>query len=86
MAGPLTTVVGLFTAPLRDLVNVLDARITQLQEQGETVPEPESEAPAEEPAAEAETTEPEAAVEEAPAEEAPAEEPAQESNEEGQEE
>ena len=86
VAGPLTTVVGLFTAPLRDLVNVLDARITQLQEQGETVPEPESEAPAEEPAAEAETTEPEAAVEEAPAEEAPAEEPAQESNEEGQEE
>ena len=86
VAGPLTTVVGLFTAPLRDLVNVLDARITQLQEQGETVPEPEAEAPAEEPAAEAETTEPEAAVEEAPAEEAPAEEPAQESNEEGQEE
>ena len=86
VAGPLTTVVGLFTAPLRDLVNVLDARITQLQEQGETVPEPEAEAPAEEPAAEAETTEPEAALEEAPAEEAPAEEPAQESNEEGQEE
>src|SRR6184192_3221714 len=84
VAGPLTTVVGLFTAPLRDLVNVLDARIEQLEEQGETVPEPEAEAPAEEPAAEAETTEPEAAVEEAPAEEAPAEEPAQESNEEGQ--
>ena len=101
VAGPLTTVVGVFTAPLRDLVNVLDARITQLQEQGETVTEPEAEAPADEPAAEAETPEPEAAAEETPAEEspaeeaaadetpaeeAPAEEPAQESNEEGQEE
>jgi large subunit ribosomal protein L10 len=44
VSGPLTTVVGLFTAPLRDLVNVLDARIKQLQEQGaggaeETSPE-----------------------------------------------
>ena len=63
VAGPLTTIVGLFTAPLRDLVNVLDARITQLQEQGETVHEPE-------PEAAAETEEPQA---EAPAEEAEAE-------------
>jgi large subunit ribosomal protein L10 len=86
VAGPLTTVVGLFTAPLRDLVNVIDARITQLQEQGEAVPEPEAEAPAEEPVAEAEASEPEASDEEAPAEEAPTAEPAQESNEEGQEE
>ena len=86
VAAPLTTIVGLFTAPLRDLVNVIDARITQLQEQGESLPEPEAEAPAEEPTAEAETSEPEAAVAEAPAEEAPAEEPVQESNEEGQEE
>jgi large subunit ribosomal protein L10 len=86
VAGPLTTVVGLFTAPLRDLVNVIDARITQLQEQGEAVPEPEAEAPAEEPVAEAEASEPEASAEEAPAEEAPTAEPAQESNEEGQEE
>ena len=86
VAGPLTTVVGLFTAPLRDLVNVIDARITQLQEQGETVPEPEAEAPTEEPVAEAEPPEPEASAEEAPAEEAPTAEPAQESNEEGQEE
>jgi large subunit ribosomal protein L10 len=54
VAAPLTTIVGLFTAPLRDLVNVLDARIKQLEEQGETVPEPEAEAqPAAEPAAEA---------------------------------
>ena len=86
VAGPLTTVVGLFTAPLRDLVNVIDARITQLQEQSEAVPEPEAEAPAEEPVAEAEPPEPEASAEEAPAEEAPTAEPAEESNEEGQEE
>jgi large subunit ribosomal protein L10 len=49
VSGPLTTVVGLFTAPLRDLVNVIDARIKQLEEQGgaeETSPE----APAAEPA------------------------------------
>ena len=35
IAGPLTTVVGLFAAPMRDLVGVLDARINQLQEQGQ---------------------------------------------------
>jgi large subunit ribosomal protein L10 len=97
VASPLTTVVGLFTAPLRDLVNVLDARISQLQEAA-----PEPEAPVEEPQAEVETPEPETAVEDAPAAEAPAaeapaaeasaeeapaqEEPALESNEEGQEE
>ena len=34
VAAPLITIVGLFTAPLRDLLNVIDARITQLQEQG----------------------------------------------------
>lgn len=70
VTGPLMTVVGLFTAPLRDLVNVLDARIKQLEEQGESVPEPEPE-----PEAKAES-EPEATAEEAPAEEteAPAEE------------
>ena len=66
VAGPLMTVVGLFTAPLRDLVNVLDARIKQLEEQGETAPEPQAEAQAEEvtpeaPAAEAAS--PEAAPE-----------------------
>ena len=68
VAAPLTTIVGLFTAPLRDLVGVLEARITQLQEQGETMTEPEAQAPTEEPAAEAETAEREAAVEEAPGE------------------
>jgi large subunit ribosomal protein L10 len=66
VAAPLTTIVGLFTAPLRDLVNVLDARITQLQEQGETVPEPEAEAAVEteEPQAEAPAEEPEAEADE----------------------
>ena len=77
VAAPMTTVVGLFTAPLRDLVNVLDARIKQLEEQGESVPEPEAEAQpepeAEEPAAE----EPQAEAET----EALQEEPAKESNE-----
>jgi len=66
VAAPLTTIVGLFTAPLRDLVNVLDARIIQLQEQGETVPEPEAEAATEteEPQAEAPAEEPEAEADE----------------------
>src|SRR5213075_2829201 len=68
VAGPLTTIVGLFTAPLRDIVNVLDARIKQLEEQGETVPEPEAEA-------EAEPEEPQAEAD-APAEEEPSEETA----------
>ena len=76
VAGPLTIIVGLFTAPLRDLVNVLDARIKQLEEQGETVPEPQAEAQmeaeAEEPPAEEEQAE--AQAEEAPAEEEQVEE------------
>jgi large subunit ribosomal protein L10 len=74
VAGPLISVVGLFTAPLRDLVNVLDARIKQLEEQGETSPEPQAEAQAEEvtpeaPAAEAASPEdvPEAEAPEAEA-------------------
>jgi large subunit ribosomal protein L10 len=75
VSGPLMTVVGLFAAPLRDLVNVIDARIKQLEEQGEGAPEPvpEPQAAAEEaaaeevspeaPAAEAETEQPETAEE-----------------------
>jgi large subunit ribosomal protein L10 len=43
VVGPLNAIVGLFTAPLRDLVGVLDARIQQLQEQGETVETPAAE-------------------------------------------
>jgi large subunit ribosomal protein L10 len=74
VSGPLMTVVGLFTAPLRDLVNVIDARIKQLEEQGQAVPdaepepEPEPQSAAEEPAAEEVTPE-------APAAEAATEEP-----------
>jgi large subunit ribosomal protein L10 len=102
VAGPLTTVVGLFTAPLRDLVNVLDARIKQLEEQGEVagaaqpsdLDHKEKEAVAEtQPDAEAEG-QPEPEAEEQQSEEpqaeaepaVPAEEPAQESNEAEQEE
>ena len=72
VSGPLMTVVGLFAAPLRDLVNVIDARIKQLEEQGEAAPEPE---PEPEPEAEAE---PQAAAEEAAAEEVSPEAPAAE--------
>jgi large subunit ribosomal protein L10 len=68
VVAPLTTILGLFTAPLRDLVGVIDARIEQLGEQGDSG---ESEAPAEEPPAE----EPQAAAE-TPTEEEPAEETA----------
>ena len=34
LAGSLTTVVGLFAAPMREMVGVIDARIRQLEEQG----------------------------------------------------
>ena len=63
VVGPLNAIVGLFTAPLRDLVGVIDARITQLQEQGETADAPEPEAQAEETAQE-EVAEPEVSAEE----------------------
>jgi len=72
VAGPVTMIVGLFAAPLRDLVGVIDARIRQLEEQGEGAPAEESEAPAEEPRAE---VEPASEAEAAPAEEQLAEEP-----------
>ncbi len=36
IVSPLTTVVALLTAPLRDLVGLIDARIEQLREQGDT--------------------------------------------------
>ena len=90
VAAPLTTIVGLFTAPLRDLVNVLDARIKQLEEQGESVREPEAEAHAEpeaEAQAEPEAEEPPAEEPQAEAEtEAPQAEPEKESNEASEEE
>jgi large subunit ribosomal protein L10 len=78
LAGPLTTVVGLFTAPLRDLVNVLDARIKQLEDQGEAAEEPVAEAEAEESAAEADAS---AAGEEAEGGAEPEEQPAEEAHE-----
>ena len=91
IVSPLTIVVALLAAPIRDLVGLIDARIEQLQEQGDTsgseAPAAEAapaveEAPAEEPAAE---VEPEAAVPEAEAEpeaEASAEEAPEENAEE----
>jgi large subunit ribosomal protein L10 len=97
VAAPLTTIVGLFTAPLRDLVNVLDARITQLQEQGETVPEEANDLDHKEPEAaaapvadaDAPVEEPAASAEEAPVEtpeaETAAEEPQAEADEQSEE-
>jgi len=54
--GPVTGIVALFTAPLQDLYGLIDARIEQLQEQGDTsgAAAPEAEATAE-PEAETET-------------------------------
>jgi large subunit ribosomal protein L10 len=81
LAGSLTTVVGLFAAPMRELVGVIDARIKQLEEEGETAEapeEPKAEAePAEEPAAAEPSAEAEAPAEpeEPAAEEPAAEEP-----------
>ncbi len=47
--APLTGILALFTAPLQDLYGLIDARIEQLQEQGDTsaVSAPEAEAAAE---------------------------------------
>ena len=57
--GPVTGIVALFTAPLQDLYGLIDARIEQLQEQGDTsgaaapeaeaTSEPEPETPTENP-------------------------------------
>ena len=86
IVSPLTTIVALVAAPLRDLAGLIDARIEQLKEQGDTseadaAPAAEPEAPVAE-AADAEETpaEAEAAPEaEASAEpDAPAEEPSAE--------
>jgi large subunit ribosomal protein L10 len=57
--GPVTGFVALFTAPLQDLYGLIDARIEQLEAQGDTSgteasgSEPQAEETAEEPAAEA---------------------------------
>jgi hypothetical protein len=64
--GPVTGILALFAAPLQDLHGLIDARIEQLEAQGDTSgaeasgSEPQSDQSAEEPAAEAE---PEAAGE-----------------------
>jgi large subunit ribosomal protein L10 len=58
--GPVTGIVALFTAPLQDLHGLIDARIEQLEAQGDTSgaeasgSEPQAEQTAEEPAAQAE--------------------------------
>jgi large subunit ribosomal protein L10 len=88
VSGPLLTIVGLFTAPLRDLVNVIDARIAQLEEQGgaeEVSPEAPAaeEAPAEEPAAEGPAAEAPKAEEAKAEEEATSEETASPEAEQG---
>jgi large subunit ribosomal protein L10 len=88
IVSPLTTVVMLLSAPLHDLVGLIDARIRQLEEQGDT--SASAETPAEEPSEEEQgDTSASAVVEpgtrsveepaaEEPTAEAPAEEPAAE--------
>jgi large subunit ribosomal protein L10 len=79
ITAPLTTIVALFNAPLQNLVGLIDARIEQLEAEGDTSAA-EAEAPAAEP--EAPAAEPEAPTEEpeapAPTEETEAEAPAAE--------
>jgi large subunit ribosomal protein L10 len=68
ITGPLMAILALFNAPLQNLIGLIDARIEQLQAQGDT-----SAAEAEAPAAEAEApaaAEPEAEAEAAPEAEA----------------
>ena len=61
--APLTGILALFTAPLQDLYGLIDARIEQLEAQGDTsaaeAPPADEPEVAAEPEAEAETTEPE---------------------------
>jgi large subunit ribosomal protein L10 len=64
LAAPMATVVGLFNAPLREFVGVLQARIEQLEAEGPAAPAPEATATETETATE---QEPEPAA--APAEE-----------------
>jgi large subunit ribosomal protein L10 len=67
LQGPLAIIVGLFSAPMRDLVSVLDQRIEQLKAEGAAEPEPPAPEPvaedAPEPVAEAPPEEPEATAE-----------------------
>jgi large subunit ribosomal protein L10 len=68
--APLTGILALFTAPLQDLHGLVDARIEQLQAQGDT-----SEADAQSAESQAEQEEAAPAAEEAPSEEASGSEP-----------
>jgi large subunit ribosomal protein L10 len=77
--SPLTTVVALLTAPLRDLVGLIDARIEQLQEQGDTSAAEPAPAVEAEPQAEAS---PEAEASKEPEAEATAPETTEETTEE----
>jgi large subunit ribosomal protein L10 len=54
IVSPLTTVVALLSAPLRDLAGLIDARIEQLKEQGDTSEAEAAPAAEPEPVAEAE--------------------------------
>jgi large subunit ribosomal protein L10 len=81
IVAPLTQLAALLAAPLRDLVGLIDARIAQLEEGGDTsasAAPPAEEAPADEESAEeaapAEETPADEASVDAPAEEAPADE------------
>ncbi|MGH3130223.1 MAG: 50S ribosomal protein L10 [Gaiellaceae bacterium] len=74
IAAPLTSLVALFTAPLRDLAGLIDARIAQLQEGRDTSAE-ESQ-----PAEEAQPAEETPPAEEPPQTEEPAAEAASESS------
>jgi large subunit ribosomal protein L10 len=81
--GPVTGIVALFTAPLQDLYGLIDARIEQLEAQGDTSgaqasgSEPQSDQSAEEPA----EAEPEAAGEASGSEPQAQAEPAEPENE-----
>jgi large subunit ribosomal protein L10 len=72
ITAPLTTIVGLFAAPLQDLYGLIDARIEQLQTQGDTsgttaeADAQTAESRAEETQTEAETEEPQAEPEAQP--------------------
>ncbi len=79
IVGPLNAIVSIFTAPLREFVAVVDARISQLEESGESAsPAPEADAAreaadaVEAPAADADATEAEGEAEPATADAEPA--------------
>jgi large subunit ribosomal protein L10 len=64
IAAPLTGIVGLFTAPLQDLYALIDARIEQLESQGDTSATAEADAQTAESQAEEAPPQPEETPEE----------------------